>query len=74
METMEVDFHMDDGGNLTGEWTTEDDRLHTLMLAEDVGYRLEFDYTQMLAQDKCRGRRMLQVDNTSLAAFNPPRK
>ena len=70
METTEVEFHTDDAGNWNGKWTTEDDRLHALMLEEDVGYRLEFDNMQMLAQDERRGRRMLHVEEASLATFN----
>ena len=70
METTEVEFHTDDAGNWNGTWTTEDDRLHALMLEEDVGYRLEFDNMQMLAQDERRGRRMLHVEEASLATFN----
>ena len=69
METIEVEFHMDDAGNWTGEWTTEDDKLHALMLAEDVGYRLEFDNMQMLAADERCGRRLLCADDASMAAF-----
>ena len=40
------------------------------MLEEDVGYRLEFDNMQMLTQDERRGRRMLQIEEASLATFN----
>ena len=70
METTEVEFHTDDAGNWNGEWTTEDDKLHALMLAEDVGYRLEFDNMQMIVADERRGRRLLRVEEALLATFN----
>ena len=69
VETNEVEFHTDDDGNWTGEWTTEDDRLHAIMLAEDVGYKLQFDNLQMIQQEERRNRSMLRTDEASLATL-----
>ena len=69
VEMNEVEFHKDDEGNWNGSWTTEDDKLHALMLQEDVGYKLQFDNMQMIQQEERKHRKILRTDNASLASL-----
>ena len=68
-EVDEVEFHMDDADNWTGEWTTEEDKLHAPMLQEDMGYKLQFDNMQMLQQEEQGRRSVLRTDEASLATI-----
>ena len=69
VEVDEVEFHMDDADNWTGKWTTEEDKLHALMLQEGMGYKLQFDNMQMLQQEEQGRRSVLRTDDASLATL-----
>ena len=62
----EVEFLEDDEGNWTGEWVTEDDRIHEQMINEDLGYAIEFDNMQLIDQANVR---VMAASDASFCTF-----
>ena len=66
MTLNQVEFTLDDEGNWTGEWVTEDDRIHEQMLNEDLGYAIEFDNMQIVDNNNVR---VLAASDASFRTF-----